>query len=440
MGAAPMNRLVWSISCPLMVSMLVQSLYNIVDGIFVSRISEDALTATSLAYPVQMLMVAISVGAGVGLNALLSQTLGRQDTEKLTRTVQNGLFAAVCGSLIFILLSFFAVRPFLRLYTQDPEILEDAVSYLRICMLFSTGIFLATTGERCLQATGKTLLSMIAQSIGAICNVVMDPILIFGLFGLPAMGVTGAAVATVMGQWLAGLTALWLNATKNREIPLTLRAFRVDSSILKAIYRVGLPTMVTQSAGSVMMLGMNSILAAFSTTAVAFFGVYYKLQNFLYMPVNGLAQGLIPIVGYNFGAKNWDRVRSALKIALRGAVAFMLCGTLIFWLFPAWLLSLFDASAGMCAMGIPAFRILSLSFVLTGITLTIGYYFSGLGNGVVNMTAALLRQLVLLLPLTYALSHLCGLGWAWLAFPLSELAAFLFAIGCSVRKNRTLQP
>ena len=438
MGTAPMKQLVWSVSFPLMISMLVQSLYNIVDGIFVSRISENALTATSLAYPVQILMIAISVGTGVGLNALLSQTLGRGDTEKVTKTAQNGLFAAVCGSLIFVVLSFFVVRPFLSIYTQDPEILEDSVSYLRICMLFSTGIFIATTGERCLQATGKTWLSMTAQSIGAVCNIVMAPILIFGLFGLPAMGVSGAAIATVMGQWAAGLVALWLNFTKNKEVRLTVKHFQVDPSILKSIYRVGFPTMITQAVGSIMMFGMNSILAAFSTTSVAFFGVYYKLQNFLYMPINGLAQGLIPIVGYNFGAKNTDRVLEALKVALKGAVAFMLCGTLIFCAFPAGLLSLFDASADMCAIGIPALRILSISFILTGVTLTIGYYFSGLGNGVVNMTSSLIRQLILLLPLAYGLSHVIGLSWTWVAFPISELTAFSFAVWSCVRKNRDL--
>lgn len=440
MGTAPMHQLVWSVSFPLMISMLVQSLYNIVDGIFVSRISENALTATSLAYPVQMLMIAISVGTGVGLNALLSQTLGRQDAEKVIKTAQNGLFAAVCGSLIFVVLSFFAVRPFLSIYTQDPEILEDSVSYLRICMLLSTGIFIATTGERCLQATGKTWLSMAAQSIGALCNIVMDPILIFGLFGLPALGVSGAAIATVMGQWAAALVALWLNFTKNKEVRLTMHNFQVDAPILKAIYRVGLPTMITQAVGSIMMFSMNSILNTFSTTAVAFFGVYYKLQNFLYMPINGLAQGLIPIVGYNFGAKNTDRVLDALKVALKGAVAFMLCGTLVFCALPAGLLSLFDAGADMCAIGIPALRILSISFILTGVTLTIGYYFSGLGNGVVNMISSLLRQLILLLPLAFALSHTLGLGWTWLAFPISELAAFLFAVWSCARKNRELLP
>lgn len=439
MGTAPMNRLVWSISFPLMISMLVQSLYNIVDGIFVAKISEDALTATSLAYPVQMLMIAVSVGTGVGINALLSQTLGKKDFEKVSNVAMNGLFAAVCGSLVFVILGFFAVPSFLSMYTDDAGILRDGISYLRICMIFSTGIFVAATGERCLQATGKTWLSMIAQSVGALCNIILDPIFIFGLCGVPALGVTGAAVATVVGQWAAGAVSLWLNRSRNPEVALFIRGFHPDGAILKAVFRVGLPTMVTQAIGSIMVVGMNGILCLFSSTAVAFFGVYYKLQNFLYMPINGLAQGLIPIVGYNYGGGDYGRVVSALKTALFGAVLLMLCGTAVFWLFPGQLLTLFDASADMMERGIPALRIISVVFVLTGITVTIGYYFSGLGNGVVNMVASLLRQLALLLPLAYLFSFRLGLDCTWYAFWVSELAACGFALWRCVRKNRSLR-
>lgn len=438
MGVMPMKKLVWSISFPLMISMLVQSLYNIVDGIFVSRISEDALTATSLAYPVQMLMIAVSVGTGVGINALLSQTLGKRDLDKVSRVAMNGLFAAVCGSLLFVILGCFAVPAFIGAYTDDPWILENGVSYLRICMIFSTGIFIATTGERCLQATGKTWLSMIAQSIGAICNMILDPILIFGLFGLPKMGVTGAAIATVIGQWAAGIVSLWLNQFHNREVVLRIQGFSLDGTIMKGIFRVGFPTMVTQAIGSIMVVSMNGILYPFSSTAVAFFGVYYKLQNFLYMPINGLAQGLIPIVGYNYGAGDTKRVKEALKTALGGAVVLMLCGTAIFCLFPGQLLGLFDAGTDMLNMGVPALRTISMVFLLTGITVTIGYYFSGLGNGVINMISSLLRQLVLLLPLAYLFSSRLGLSFTWYAFWVSELAACAFAVWCCVRRNRKM--
>lgn len=439
MGVMPMNQLVWSVSFPLMISMLVQSLYNIVDGIFVARISEDALTATSLAYPVQMLMIAVSVGTGVGINALLSQTLGRGDLSKVSKTAVNGLFAAVCGSVIFVILGILAVPAFLGAYTDDAGILRDGTSYLRICMIFSTGIFIATTGERCLQATGKTWLSMIAQSIGALCNIILDPVLIFGLCGMPRMGVTGAAVATVLGQWAAAAVSLWLNKTRNHEVVIRFRGFSVDPVILKDIYRVGLPTMVTQAIGSIMVVGMNRILYLFSSTAVAFFGVYYKLQNFLYMPINGLAQGLIPIVGYNYGRKNADRVTGALKTALKGAVAFMVCGTMIFCLFPGQLLALFDAGSKMLEIGIPALRIISVVFILTGITVTIGYYFSGLGNGLVNMVSSLLRQLVFLMPLAYLFGGRLGLGATWYAFWISEAAACIYAVWSCLRKNRELR-
>lgn len=439
MGTMPMNQLVFSVSFPLMISMLVQSLYNIVDGIFVAKISEDALTATSLAYPVQMLMIAVSVGTGVGINSLLSRTLGKGDYEKVSKVAMNGLFAAVCGSFIFVVPGFFAAPVFLSAYTDNAEILKDGTSYLRICMIFSTGIFIAATGERCLQATGRTWLSMFAQSVGAVCNIILDPIMIFGLFGLPAMGVTGAAVATVAGQWAAAVVSLWLNKSRNQEVVLRLNGFRPDGAILKAVYRVGLPTMVTQGIGSVMVVGMNGILCMFSSTAVAFFGVYYKLQNFLYMPVNGLAQGLIPIVGYNYGAGNTKRVTGALKTALGSAVILMLCGTAVFCLFPGQLLSLFDAGPDMLAMGVPALRRISAIFLMTGITVTIGYYFSGLGNGLVNMVSSLLRQLVLLLPLAYLFSSRLGFDFTWYAFWISELAACVFAVICCVRKNRGFQ-
>lgn len=428
MGVMPMKKLVWNVSFPLMISMLIQSLYNIVDGIYVSKISEDALTATSLAYPVQMLMIAVSVGTGVGINALLSQTLGKKDHKKVSKIAWNGLFAAVCASLIFVFLGFFFVPSFIGLYTQDVQIFDDAVSYLRICMIFSTGIFVAATGERCLQATGKTWLSMAAQSAGALCNIILDPIMIFGFGFIPAMGVAGAAIATVVGQWAAALCSLALNKALNREVEVHIKGYAIDKTILKEIYRVGFPTMVTQATGSLMVVGMNGILYMFSSTAVAFFGIYYKLQNFLYMPINGLAQGLIPIVGYNYGAKNMERVKEALKIALGGAVAFMLCGTLVFWILPKQLLCLFDASAEMLQFGVTGLRMISLVFVLTGVTVTIGYYFSGLGRGTVNMTASLIRQLIVLLPLAYLLASFGKPDYVWASFWISEAAACVFAI------------
>jgi putative MATE family efflux protein len=426
----PINKLVWNISFPLMISMLVQSLYNIVDGIFVAKINENALTSTSLAYPIQMLIVAVSVGTGVGVNALLSKTLGQKDNKKVKQVANNGLFSAFIGCVPFVILGIFAVKPFLSLYTDNAEILSNATSYLKICTLFSLGIFIATTGERCLQSTGKTWLSMIAQTSGALCNIILDPIFIFSL----KMGVKGAAIATVIGQWLAGFTAMLLNAKFNKAVPIKVNEFKVNGAILKDIYKVGLPTMIMQACGSLMVLSMNKLLYAFSSTAVAFFGVYYKLQNFLYMPLNGLAQSLIPIVGYNFGAKHNERIKQSYNVTVRRACIIMLLGTIIFIAFPKTLLGFFSAGSEMIEIGVPALRTISLSFVFTGITVVTGYYFSGLGNGVVNMVSTLLRQLVILIPVVYILATSLGINATWYAFIIAEAIACIFAL-CIFKKK-----
>ncbi|MGN0521771.1 MAG: MATE family efflux transporter [Eubacterium sp.] len=431
----PVPKLIWNVSFPLMISMLVQSLYNIVDGIFVARINENALTATSLAYPVQMLMIAVSVGTGVGVNALLSRTLGQKDSNRVKQVAINGLFSAFIGCVPFVLLGIIAVKPFLSLYTDDTEILNDSVSYLKICMIFSIGIFIATTGERCLQSTGKTWLSMIAQTAGALCNIILDPILIFGCLGLPAMGVKGAAIATVAGQWLAGIISLILNAKYNKSVPIKLKNFKINGVILKDIYKVGLPTMVMQACGSVMVLAMNKLLYSFSSTAVAFFGVYYKLQNFLYMPLNGLAQSLIPIVGYNFGAKNNARIKQSYIVTVRRAAIIMLIGTAVFCLVPKTLLGFFSAGEAMLEIGVPALRIISLSFVFTGVTVVTGYYFSGLGNGLVNMFSTLLRQLIILIPVAYLFASQLGINSTWYAFLIAEIIACVFAVLAYKRKK-----
>lgn len=437
MGTMGMPRLVATVSFPLMVSMLVQSLYNIVDGIYVSRISENALTATSLAYPAQMLMIAVSVGTGVGVNSLLARTLGKKQYDQVNRSAANGLFLAAVCSLAFMALGATCVPAFLGLFTDDPEILGMGVQYLRICLIFSQGIFVATTGERLLQATGRTMLSMSAQILGAVVNIVLDPILIFGWFGLPQMGVAGAACATVIGQWMAAIASLLLNHWKNKEVGFALKGFRPDWAIIRAIYQVGVPTILLQTAGSLMMVSMNKILVPFSTTAVAVFGVYYKLQNFVFMPVNGLAQGLIPIVGYNYGAKNGDRVLQALKVTVLTAAAIMLAGTVVFLAVPDRLLMLFDANQQMLALGVPALRTISATFVLSAVTITVGYAMSGMGNGVVSMMGTMIRQLIVLVPCAWALAWACGLDYMWYAFWISEAVAALYALFCLRRAYRT---
>ncbi len=438
LAVMPIPKLVANISLPLMISLLVQSMYNIVDGMFVARISETALTATSLAFPIQLLMIAVAVGTGVGINSLLSRTLGQREMGKVNQIAENGIFLAVCSSVVTVLLGLVGTRAFLRVFTQDEELLEMGTQYLRICMVVSIGIFLATTGERLLQATGNTFLSMVAQVSGALTNIILDPILIFGLLGMPALGITGAAIATVVGQCVAAAVALYLNHTRNPEIRISFRGFRPDGSIIRGIYAVGIPTMFVQGMNSMMLLGMNRILIVFSDTAVALFGIYYKLQTFVFMPVNGLAQGLIPIVGFNFGAKNGRRAVDAFRITLLAAVVIMLFGTLVFWTATEPLLRLYDANAEMLRLGVPALRILSLTFVLMGITLTIGYTFSGMGNGMVNMICAVLRQILLLLPLSYLFSSLFGVEYTWYAMCIADSAAVAVALAWFARAYRRI--
>lgn len=422
LGAMPMGKLVANISAPLMISMLVQSLYNIVDGIYVAQIGEKALAATSLAFPAQLLMIAVSVGTGVGVNSLLSRRLGEGKRAEVRAVATNGLLLAFLSSGIFMLLGFFATESFIAGFSGDPAIREMGADYLRICLIFSQGVFVAITAERLLQATGNTFLSMLAQAFGAVVNIILDPILIFGLLGAPKMGVTGAAIATVVGQYAAALLALYFNARKNHEIQFQFRGFRPNIRVIARIYQVGLPTMVVQTTATLMLLGMNKLLAA-STAAVALFGVYYKLQSFVFMPVSGLTQGLIPIVGFNYGAKNGARVVAAYRITVLAAAGIMALGALAFALFPEALLSMFQAGDEMMRLGVPALRIIALSFIPMAVTMVSGFACAGLGNGMVNMAVALLRQLAILLPMAYILERFIGIGAVWYAFPLAELAA-----------------
>lgn len=428
MAVMAMPKLLFSMSLPLMISLLVQSLYNIVDGIYVARISETALTATSLAYPMQILIVAVSVGTGVGVNALISQKLGAKDYQKANQVATIGLFLAVLSSLVFVFCGFFLTKRFVSFFTSDPITGLLSEQYLRICLIFCLGIFVDTMAQRVLQSTGNTFFSMISLVVGAVTNIVLDPIFIIGWLGFPAMGIQGAAIATVVGQWLGAVVALVLHHFYNREIRYQFQQFHMDRETVLAIYRVGAPTIVMQAMGSIMVSGMNAILISLSATAVAFFGVYFKLQNFLFMPMNGLGQALIPIVGYNYGAKNGQRVKAALKVAVPAAVSIALAGTVIFFLFPKALLGLFSASAEMLAIGVPALRLISVTFVFGSLTLVLGYAASGLGNGLMNMIGAALRQLIVLLPLAYLLSRLAGIHQIWFAMWSAEAIAALYAV------------
>jgi putative MATE family efflux protein len=419
-----------------MISMLIQSLYNIVDGIFVANISDEALTATSISYPAQMLMLAVAVGTGVGINALLSRKLGQRDMDVVNKVATIGLMLSVLSSIVFILFGCFGINAFIGCFTDDAETAAMGVTYLRTCMLLCTGIFLGTTGERLLQATGKTNLSMLAQAAGALVNIILDPILIFGYLGFPEMGILGAAVATVVGQWAAAVISLVLNYRLNKEIHFLFKNFKVDWDIVKTIYKIGIPTMFVQTMTSVMMFLINRIMKGYSATAVATFGVYYKLWTFLYMPMNGLAQGLIPIVGFNYGAKNGERIKQAVKLTAIISFCIMAMGTIVVRCIPAQLLSLYNAGDDMLSIGVPMLKIMCIGFPLVGITLTLGFACSGLGNGVVSMVSTFLRMIVPMVPLVYLLASSFGLDHAWYASWVSEVCAVVFAVLSFSREYR----
>lgn len=427
MGIMPIKKLVITMSLPIMISMLVQSLYNIVDSIFVARISENALTATSIAYSAQILQIAVAVGTGVGVNALVSRMLGAKRFEKVNQAATTGLILTIFSSLIFVLWGIFGTEIFIKQFTTDIDIISKGTTYLKICQIFSTGIFLGTLTQRLLQATGRTFSSMMAQLFGAVVNIILDPIMIFGMFGFPEMGIAGAAIATVIGQWSAAIIGFILNYYQNKEIHFVFKNYKFDKESIINIYKVGAPTILTQAFGSIMVAAMNAILIMFSATAVAFFGVYFKLQSFLFMPMNGLGQGTLPIIGYNYGAKKAKRVQETCKTVCIIAASIGLVGTCIFIICPQLLLSLFSASETMIKIGNPALRIISISFIFASLTLVIGYMISGLGNGVVNMVATAIRQLIVLLPCVLILGQLNNINYVWFAFWVSELLAFLYA-------------
>lgn len=424
----PVRKLLYTMSLPLMVSLLVQSLYNIVDSMFVARLSEEALAATALVYAVQFLMIAIGVGTAVGLNALLSRTLGQGEVAAACRVATTGLVVMSLSAAIFSLAGIFCSPQIAHFLTSDPSLVGLCEDYLSVNLVFCWGIFLQTYGQRLLQAVGDTFLSMVSLIVGAVLNIILDPILIFGYLGAPAMGIRGAAIATVIGQMVGAVCALGFNRWKNPSIHVRLRGYRFLWSDVVAIYRIGLPTIVMQALGSVMTFVVNGILLEVSTTAVAFFGVYYRLQNFLMMPMNGLGQAAIPIVGFNFGSGNHARIRETWRVLMPTGLVFAVCATVIFWLCPGGLMALFAASSEMQALGVPALRIISLTFPLATTTMLCGYFATGLGNGTINMISGALRQLVLLAPGLAVGIRLWGIGGAWYAFWLAEGVAFCYSL------------
>lgn len=436
MGVMPINKLLLNMSLPMMISMLVQALYNIVDSIFVSRINENALTAVSLAFPIQSLMIAVGVGTSVGVNALLSKSLGEKEYEKANRVASNGVFLAGMSYIVFLLVGLLVSGPFFASQTKVEEILVYGEEYLMICCCTSFGLFFQCIFERLLQSTGKTMYTMFTQGLGAVINLILDPILIFGYFGIPAMGVAGAAVATVTGQVVAAILAFFFNRKFNHEIKLSLRSFRPDWRLIGKIYKVGVPSIVVQAIGSVMVYGMNLILVTFTETATAVFGVYFKLQSFIFMPVFGLNNGMVPIIAYNYGAGKKDRVIKTLKLSIVYAVAIMAVGFAVMELIPGVLLSFFDASETMLAIGTPALRIICISFIFAGFCIVSGSMFQALGNGVYSMIVSIARQLLVLLPIAFLLSKLGKVEYVWWAFPVAELMSVGMTTYFLIRINK----
>ena len=421
MGTMPVNKLLVSMSLPMIASMLVQALYNVVDSVFVAQISENALTAVSLAFPIQSLMIAVSSGTCVGINALLSRSLGEKRQKEANLSAVNGVFLAFVSYLVFALMGIFGSHLFFASQTENREIVEFGTQYLTICLIFSFGIFMEMTFERIMQSTGRTIYSMVTQGTGAIINIILDPIMIFGLFGFPRLGIRGAAIASVTGQIIAMILAVWFNHKKNRDVQLSFKAFKPDGRIIAKIYEVGVPSIVMQSIVSIMTFGMNKILIMFSETAVSVLGIYFKLQSFIFMPIFGLNNGVIPIVAYNYGAGHKRRIMDTIKLSTFIAVGIMLIGLIIFQVFPEGLLKLFNASDHMLEVGVPALRIISTSFLFAGYCIILGSVFQALGNGVYSLIVSVARQLLCILPLAYVFARVAGLHAVWYSFPLAEL-------------------
>jgi putative MATE family efflux protein len=428
LGTMPINKLLINMSLPIMISMLVQALYNVVDSIFVAQINENALTAVSLAFPVQNLMIAIAVGTGVGTNALLSRSLGEKRINKANDVAVNSIFLGILSFGVFFVAGLFFSRFYFATQTSDIEIIEFGVSYLTIICIGSIGKFTQIVYERLLQATGKSFYTMITQGTGAILNIILDPILIFGYFGMPKMGVAGAAIATVIGQVVAAILAIYFNHKVNKELNLSLKGFRPNLDVIKRIYSVGVPSIIMQSITSVTTYGLNNILIAFSSTATAVFGVYFKLQSFVFMPVFGLNNGMVPIIAYNYGAKQGRRVSETIRYSMVYAVCIMFVGLVLLQLFPGELLSLFNASGDMLGIGIPALRIISLSYIFAGACIVASSVYQAFGNGMLSLLTAISRQLVVLLPVAYGLSLLGNVNLIWWSYPIAEIASVVLNI------------
>lgn len=426
MGVMPMNQLLLNMSIPMMASMIVQALYNIVDSIYVSRIHEDALTALNLCFPIQMLVMAFGNGMATGVNALVSRALGEKQKDKADRIAMNGVFLSLASAALFLLFGIFLVKPYFAMQNTNTQQIKDfGIQYLSINCCLSIALYMQIIFERLLQSTGKTFYSMITQGIGAITNIILDPILIFGLLGAPKLGVRGAAIATVFGQLLAATLGLIFNIAVNKEITLKLKNLKPDFKYIGNIYSIGFPSIIMMAIGSVMNTGMNQILLGFSDTADAVFGAYYKLQSFFFMPVFGLNGSIVPIIGYNFGAGKRKRLISAVKLGILYSEILMVAGLLVFMIIPDKLLLIFDPSPEMLSMGSVALRIIGIHFPIAAVCIVLGTVFQALNHGMYSMWVSIIRQLVALLPAAFLLSLTGNVDMVWFAFPIAELFSLL---------------
>lgn len=439
MGTMPVNKLLISMSLPMIISMLVQAMYNIVDSVFVAQISENALTAVSLAFPLQNLMIAFAGGTAVGVNALLSRSLGEKNQDHVNQTAVNSVFIFLVTAVIFMIAGLTLSNLFFNVQTTNTEIVNAGTQYSMIVVGCSIGLFCQFLFERLLQATGRTLFTMVTQGLGAIINIILDPIFIFGLCGFPKMGVAGAALATITGQIIACLLSLFFNLKFNHDIHFKFKRFRPNAHIVKQIYSVGIPSIIMQSIGSVMTFGMNTILITFSTTATAVFGVYFKLQSFVFMPVFGLNNGMIPIIAYNLGAKQKKRMFDTIKLAMIYATGMMIIGVIFFETIPQTLLGFFNASEAMIKIGTPALRIIAIHFIFAGFSIVCSATFQAVGKGTYSLLTSLIRQLLVLLPCAYVLSLTGNLDLIWLCFPIAEIFSAVTSFILMKRTRRHLE-
>ena len=436
MGVMPVGKLIANMALPMVISMLVQALYNVVDSIYVSQVSESAVTALSLAFPIQNLLIGFTVGIGVGVNSLLSKSLGEKNQEAANRAAGNGIVLMAIAMVLFVLFGLFGVRPYFAIQSDNPETVEGGIVYTSICCVFSVGCFASILGERLLQSTGRTVHTMITQSIGAIINIILDPILIHGWFGLPAMGIAGAAIATVIGQWVSGIMVIIFNLKFNPEVQLHKKYLPLEGKTVAAILTVGIPSIVMNGIGSVMNFGINQILQGFAETATGVFGVYFKLQSFFFMPLFGLNNATISIIAYNYGARKPQRITKTLKISCTAALCIMTAGLLVFQFFPDLLLGLFNPSQAFLEIGRVALRTISWSFPIAAICIALGASFQALGNGIYSTIVSLCRQLVVLLPVAYLLSLTGEVQRVWLAFPIAEIVSGTVTFICFTRIYR----